>query len=87
VVTGRHAGQNTGRPDYAYTGRHAAPAAPSCPVVATVTSPNGDGKGLLICNRRAHDDPQHYDEAEGIAWQVHGYSPAGQLPDLAGAVA
>jgi hypothetical protein len=86
-VTGRHAGPGTGRPATAYTGRHEAPAAPPCPVVATVTSPNGDGKGLLMCNRRAHDDPQHYDEAESIAWQVRRYSPAGYLPHLAGAVA
>jgi hypothetical protein len=86
VVTGRHAGQYGGRPAYLYKGRHEAPAAAPCPVVATVTSPNGDSKGLLLCNRNAHDDPQHYDNAEGILWQVATaglYMPAEQ----AGAVA
>jgi hypothetical protein len=71
VVNGRHAGENTGRPDYAYTGRHEAP--PAAPCTAHLEIHNGDGEtsGLLVCNRSAHDpatDQWHMDDADGVMW-------------------
>lgn len=85
-MTGRHEGENTGRPDYAYTGRHEAPPAPGCEARATVADTNGESGGLLVCNRPAHDDPQHLDESDGILWEaVHIAVPVLAVP--AGAVA
>jgi hypothetical protein len=72
-VTGRHAGQNTGSTDYAYTGRHEAPASPGCTEFVHVNDSNGEVQGLLVCDRASHDDPQHFDAADGILWQ---YGPA-----------
>jgi hypothetical protein len=86
VVTGRHAGTSTGSTDYAYTGRHEAPATPGCRAAAMVADTNGEHAGLLVCNRAEHSDQQHYDETDGILWQqAPAYTPV--LAEPAGAVA
>jgi hypothetical protein len=72
-VTGRHAGQYGGRPAYLYTGRHEAPTAASCTAFKHVHGGDGEAGGLLVCNRSAHDDPQHWDGADDVLWQ---YAPA-----------
>jgi hypothetical protein len=86
-VTGRHAGQNTGRPDYAYTGRHEAPAAERCAAHASVSTDDEEYRAMLVCNRHEHPgDSQHWDEEDGILWTVV-ESPAYAEPMPAGAVA
>jgi hypothetical protein len=72
VVTGRHAGQNTGRPDYAYTGRHEATPAPQCSALMLVDQNREGGGGMLVCNRPAHGHDWHHDEADGIWWTLEG---------------
>lgn len=85
-MTGRHEGENTGRPDYAYTGRHEAPAVEGCRASARVADPNGEAGGLLLCNLDPHDNPDHFDEADGIWWSMTP-APVPAVAEPAGAVA
>lgn len=88
-MTGRHEGGTAPSPPaYAYTGRHEAPAiVPGCLEHAYVASGDGEASGILMCNRAKHDDPQHYDAADGIMWTREEQAPTGYRQELAGAVA
>jgi hypothetical protein len=79
VVTGRHAGQNTGSPDYAYTGRHEAAARTMCLAFAEVHSMDGEQRGVLACYWAEHAGPEHWDEAERIFWR-EAPAPSADIP-------
>jgi hypothetical protein len=51
-----------------------------------VASLNGEGGGLLVCDRDEHDDDQHYDDADSILWRTPA-DPITELAEPAGAVA
>jgi hypothetical protein len=85
-VTGRHEGENTGRPDYLYIGRHEALPGDTCRASAPVADPNGEAGGVLLCNLDPHDDPGHFDEADGIWWSLTP-APVPAVAEPAGAVA
>lgn len=86
-MTARHAGQNTSRPDYAYTGRHEAPAAEGCRAVTAVASGDGERGGLLVCNWEEHEGSGHFDQADGIYWATVMAGQETHLAEPAGAVA